>query len=84
MDEIEERVEEEEAAVYQRLYTVRQRQDAVEFYNDEEFFQRFRLPRRTVAYVATLIDDQIRPNSDRNTGPEFKHSATPVVLLFAS
>ena len=49
-----------------RHYTVRQRQDPMEFYDDNEFVQRFRLSKRTVAYVVTLIEDQIRPGSDRN------------------
>ena len=39
--EIEERVEEQEAAVCRRFYTVRQRQDPMEFYDDDEFVQRF-------------------------------------------
>lgn len=65
-EEIEERVEEEEAAVCRRPYTVRQRQDPMDFYDDDEFVQRFRLSKRTVAYVVTLIEDQIRPDSDRN------------------
>ena len=42
-DEIEERVEEEETAVYRRHYTVRQRQESTVFYDDEEFSRRFRL-----------------------------------------
>ena len=46
--EIEERVEEEKAVVCRRPYTVRQRQDPTEFY-DDEFVQRFRLSKSTVA-----------------------------------
>ena len=65
-DDTEERVEGEEAALYRRPYTVRQRQEKMEFYDDEEFFQRFRLSKRTVAHVVTLIEDQIRPDSDQN------------------
>ena len=38
----------------------------MEFYDDDEFVQRFRLSKRTVAYVVTLIEDQIRSDSDRN------------------
>ena len=48
-EEIEERVEKEKAAVCRRLYTVRQRQDPMEFCDDDEFVQRFRLSKRTVA-----------------------------------
>ena len=39
-DEIEERGEEEEAAVYRRLYTVRQRQDPMELYTENKSTQK--------------------------------------------
>ena len=42
-----------------RPYTVRRRQDPMEIYDDDEFVQRFRLSKCTVAYVVTVIEDQI-------------------------
>ena len=65
-DEIDDAVEDEEAAVCQLPYIVRERQDPMQFYDDGEFVQKLRMFKRTVAYVLMLIEDQIRPESDLN------------------
>ena len=70
--------------MYRRPYTVRQRQDPIEFYSNKKFFQRFRLSKPAVGYVVTLIDDQIRPSSDQNAGPEFSTAPRLLSSFFLS
>ena len=45
---------------------LRQRINPTVFYDGTKFDQRFRLSKRTVAYVVDLIEANIRPDTDKN------------------
>ena len=57
---------EEEDRVRCRPYILRQRINLMVFYYGIHFDQRFRLSKRTVAYVVDLIVANIRPDTDQN------------------
>ena len=57
---------EEVIAGHRRLYTVRTRQDPLQFYSEVEFKERFRLSKQTVIYVVGLIENEIRPDTEKN------------------
>ena len=60
---------------HRRPYTVRARQDPLQFFSKIEFKERFRLSKQTVMQVVDLIEDEIRPDTERN------HALSPTLQV---
>ena len=56
-------------------YTVGARQDPLQFFSEIEFKERFRLSKQTVMQVVDLIEDEIRPDTERN------HALSPTLQV---
>lgn len=49
-----------------RNYRQFPRIDFINYWNDDEFFERFRLVKSTIVYVLSLIEDQLSHNAYQN------------------
>ncbi|XP_031327365.1 putative nuclease HARBI1 [Photinus pyralis] len=76
-DEIEMQ-EIEDLGLNRQRYMVRERQDNFHGWNEEQFFNRFRVTKNTALHINGLIEDNIRHRTDRN------HAVSPLQQLLVA